>query len=87
MTGSRLELNELLHSLRKNRDQLALRLHLARAEARDEWARIEKEWQGIDRRLDAAGKVAAETSAEVLDRLGQAAEEIRKGYERLRKLF
>lgn len=43
-TTPRKELETLLDGLKQQRDELMVQLHLAKAEARDEWEELEKNW-------------------------------------------
>ena len=69
------------------RDEIKLKAHLGKAEAKDELDKLEKEWDTflvkckpfideIDQTTDNAGSA-----------LGLAADELKAGYERIRKLF
>jgi predicted nuclease with TOPRIM domain len=78
------KLDELFEELKRQRDELRLQIHLARAEARSEWEKLEARWDEIRPRLDMAARDAANTGKEMLEVLEQAAEVIRKGYQRIR---
>ena len=73
--------------LKQQRDELRVKLHLAKAEAKDEWARLEKQWEEMRPKLEAAKEEAGKTAESVGTALGLAVEELKKGYERLRKLL
>lgn len=70
--------------LKQQRDELRVKLHLAKAEAKDEWARLEKQWEEMRPKLEAAKEEAGKTAESVGTALGLAVEELKKGYERLR---
>lgn len=81
------ELKKLEDAVLQQRDELRVKLHLAKADARDEW-------EALERKLDEArGKfeLVRQNADESLDDIGAAArllgDEILKGYERLRRLF
>jgi hypothetical protein len=68
------------------RDELKVQMHLAKAELRDEWNRkLEPRYWDLKTKLDRIEEASAETATE----LGSAAklliDEIRDGYERIRK--
>ena len=84
MTDAKKELDRILQELQRQRDELNLRIHLAKADAKDEWQELEKKWQEMKPKLDAAGGEAVKTSENVLTGLQLALEEMRKGYERIR---
>ena len=45
MPGTLENLQKLCEDLKRQRDELQVRLHVAKAEARDEWARLEIRWE------------------------------------------
>lgn len=80
MTKAKEELAEVLEQLKQLRDELALKIHLGSMEAKSEWEELEQKWSDFEARarLD-----------ETAEGLGQAvsllAEEIKAGYDRIRK--
>ena len=40
--------------LKQQRDELRVRLHLGKADAKDEWARLETQWEALRPKLEAA---------------------------------
>jgi len=87
MSERREELERLLETLKQQRDELHLQLHLAKAEARDEWTAMEGKWQQVEQKLGQLREVAGETAEEVGVAAGLLVDEIGRGYARLRKLF
>jgi predicted nuclease with TOPRIM domain len=87
MTKTESELRTLAEDLRRERDELRVRMHLAKAEARDEWERLESRWEHVRARLEAVGHEAGKTAEDVAAALRLAAEELRRGYARLRALL
>jgi ribosome-associated translation inhibitor RaiA len=73
-----------LEHFKQQRDELQVQLHLAKAEAKDEWARLESQWDDIKPKLEAAKDEAGKTAESVGAALGLAIDELKKGYERLR---
>jgi len=73
--------------LRAVRDDLKVRLHLAKLDAEDLWEEIEKKWQHAEAKL----KVLGEAGQEAADDVAEAAElvlaEVKEGYDKLRRLF
>ena len=76
------KLDALFEELKRQRDELQLQIHLA--EARTEWEKLEAKWAEIRPRLDMAARDAANTGKDMLEVLEQAAEVIKKGYQRIR---
>lgn len=79
------DLDTLETKLAQVRDELRLKMHLARADARDAWEGLEQKWQHFGNRLgdlkDASGE-AAEDAWEGVKALGR---ELGEGYEKLRR--
>ncbi|MDC8448843.1 MAG: hypothetical protein LV473_10835 [Nitrospira sp.] len=67
-----------------NFNELHVQLHLAKADAKDEWARLESQWEEIKPKLEAAREEVGKTADSVGTALGLAIDELKKGYERLR---
>ncbi len=71
---------KILDDLKTRRDELALQIHLGTREAQDEFARLESEWEAF------AAKAKLEETAEGLgEALSTVGEELKKGFERLKK--
>jgi hypothetical protein len=80
--------DDLVAKLSKERDELALKMHLGKKEAQAEWEKLETQWN----RLKAVKgppmrEAAAETARGIGSALDQAADELKKGYEKIRKLL
>lgn len=75
----------LLESLRAERDELRVRLHLARAEVRDEWHALEQRWEHFESRARGAAEAAGASGREVGAALELLGEELRRGYARVRQ--
>src|SRR3569832_607169 len=83
MTDTKHDFDELLESLRRQRDKLKLKMHLARADARDEWTELKKKWQHKNAKSSAARRDAEDVSKNVFAAAKLVAEELRRGYERI----
>lgn len=77
--------DELFEDLKRQRDELRVQIHLASAEARDRWEKLEDKWNEIKPKLDQAARDAGKTGSEVLSALALAGEAIRQGYHRIRQ--
>jgi citrate lyase beta subunit len=80
--------DDLMARLKQERDELALKVQLGKAEAIAEWEKLEAEWN----RLKAVKgpplkEAAAETARGVGTAFEQAAGELKKGYEKIRKIL
>jgi hypothetical protein len=84
MTDERSDFDRLVDELETQRDELLLRIHLAKAEAKDEWEELESKWQNLQDRLPEVRNAASESAANIGAALGLVGEEIGKAYKRLR---
>ena len=83
---ARQDLERLADELKRQRDELRLKLHLAKAEARDEFERLEKRWEHVRGRLAVLAKEAGAASKDVGEATRLVLDEIKAGYRRLREL-
>jgi SMC interacting uncharacterized protein involved in chromosome segregation len=79
------KLEELIEELKQGRDELKVQIHLAKSEATDLWHETEAKWQHLRSQLDKVENGAGDISKDVGAAAILAAEEIKKGYERLRQ--
>ena len=79
------ELEKALRSLEQQRDELRLKLNLAKAEARDEWEKLERQLDQLRGKLRGAQEAASQSAADIGTAAKLLAEELRQGYERIRK--
>jgi seryl-tRNA synthetase len=84
MSDVKEQMTKALDHLKQQRDELQVQLHLAKADAKDEWARLEAQWDEIKPKLEAAREEVGRTAESVGAALGLAVDELKKGYERLR---
>ncbi|MDH3914870.1 MAG: hypothetical protein OEU49_00250 [Chromatiales bacterium] len=85
MTEHHEKIEHVLDRLRTERDELRVRAHLARAEAREEWDKLEHKWGDLESRAAAAGKEAKEASGDVRSAFDTLAAEIAEAYRRIRR--
>ena len=85
MTDWKAELQKALGELQTLRDELKVKVHLARADVRDEWEELEKKLEHLRSKLGVAGDEAGKAAQDVGAALKLVAAEIRKGYERVSK--
>lgn len=80
---------QLLTDLERERDELKVRLHLAKQEARDEWDKAEQKFallkEKARQRVGTAGEEAKGSMEDIGDAAKLLAQEIRQGFERVRK--
>lgn len=78
------DIADLAASLKRERDELYLQLHLFRAETRDQWAELEKQWTQLRRKSVAASAAAGEAAGEISAAARLVGEEVRAGYRKIR---
>jgi hypothetical protein len=87
MAELREELKKLEDTVLQQRDELRVKLHLAKADARDEWEELERKWAEAQVKFAQVQKAAGESSEGVEAAARLLGEELLKGYERIRRLF
>jgi hypothetical protein len=75
---------ELFDKLKTERDELKVRMHLAKAELRDEWDVAETQWNKFRNKSEQLAKVADESGEEILAAAKLLGDEIAEGYRKLR---
>lgn len=80
--------DDVLAKLKQERDELALKMHLGKKEAAAEWEKLEAKWHEIrTQKMPPMKKAADETVGGVGLAVDLAVDELKKGYEKLRKLL
>lgn len=87
MTSPREELSKVVDQLKTQRDELRVRMHLAKAEARDQWEALEKRWDHLRAEMEVVGREAGRAAGDVGAAAKLVLEEIKQGYERIRTLL
>jgi len=77
-------LTEELEELRRVRDELRLRIHLGKAEAKDLWEKSEAKLQELEAKLRSIADQAEEPLQDVGDAARLLLAEIKEGYHRIR---
>jgi hypothetical protein len=78
---------ELMEKLKQRRDELSVQMHLGKAEAKDLWQETEDKWRHLRSQLDKIDDTTGDAAKDVGAAAMLVAEEIKQGYERLRKLL
>jgi len=76
-----------LDSLRTLRDELRVQMELGKAEARDRFEQVEKEWSHLEGKLKQLGDASREELGEVQAAVDVLADQIREGYRHLKSLI
>jgi hypothetical protein len=74
------DIKEVMQEIKQSRDELALHMHLASLEIREEWDELEDQWGTFKARVD-----LEQTAEGVGGALVQLGHELKGGYQRLRR--
>jgi len=85
MANAREELEKLVQQLEQQRDELRVKMSLAKLDVREEWNKLEKKFAEFQAKTQPVREELGTTADNVGAALRLAAEEIREGYVRLRK--
>ena len=75
---------ELFEKLKTERDELNVRVHLAKADVKNEWAQVEKQWEHFRGKSELMQHVADEAGEEIWQATKLLGNEILKGYRKMR---
>ena len=78
-------IDETIETLKQERDELRVQAHLAKAELKDEWEDIEERLKKLYAKRDELADAASEVAEDVSTAAGLLVDEIKAGFERLRK--
>lgn len=85
MSDIRSSVDRMVNELKHERDELKVKLHLARMDAGDEWQKLETRLAKLDAKAQELGKVTAEASHEIGAAAKLLGEEIRRGLKTIGK--
>ena len=85
MPEKRERLGELISALKQQRDELALRIHLAEAEAKQEWNRLDDRLAQLTHEYEPLKHAVGASTEDVWESLKLVGEEIKHGFDRIRK--
>lgn len=78
-------LDRLVKRLQQERDELRLKLHLAKEDLADEWEKVEAKLSKLESKTKEVGSVAADVAKDVGAAAKLLAEEVGKGLEKIRR--
>ncbi len=87
MSEAKAKLQALLQQLETERDELKVKMGLAKLEAREEWKELEGKIDAMRGRLKVLGGEAKEVGGDVAAAAEVLAGEVKAGFARLRKLL
>ncbi|TWU42668.1 hypothetical protein [Novipirellula artificiosorum] len=85
MSEQRTAVEELIRTLKRERDELALKMHLANMDAKDEYERLSSKLGELSDQYEPVSDAVEETAGNVFSALKLAAEEMKAGFHRVRK--
>lgn len=78
------EYRDSIDFLRRERDEIKLKIHLGNVEVRDQWEEVEKKWEHFQARADVVGKISKDSAKEVGEASKMVGEEIKNTYKKIR---
>lgn len=81
------DVDDFVATLKTERDELMLKMHLAKAEAKDEWDKAEQKWAQLRARGERLGKELKFASGEIAVAAKLLGEEIKEAYARIRRVL
>jgi chromosome segregation ATPase len=85
MAIDRKQLDDLISSLKQQRDELAVQIHLGKAEAKEQWAKVTAQLDELTKDYQPAKEAAEESAEKILAALKLVAGEVQDGFQRVRK--
>lgn len=83
MKNTKERITRLVDELKQERDELRLKLQLAKMEAGDEWQELDAKWEKFESKARAVGNATAESADEIGVAAKLLGEEIRDGFKRI----
>jgi len=87
MANETKKLDVMKASIEQLRDEIKLKAHLGKTEAVEEFEKLEKRWDSFLVQCKPVAEEAGKTAENAGTALGLVADELKAGYERIRKLF
>jgi uncharacterized coiled-coil DUF342 family protein len=85
MTDLRRFLQDSIASLKQQRDELAVQMHLGKAELREEWDKMRAKLDKLNDDYEPVREAMGESAEQVVESLKLVAGEIKDGFQRIRK--
>jgi len=82
-TGKKLD--DLVNTVKQERDELKLRMHLASMEAKDEYDRLSEKCDQLAEEYQPVTDAVGKTADNLMSALGMVADELKFGFQRVRK--
>ncbi len=82
---NRNRLEELVEALKQQRDELALKIHLGKKEAQDEWSQVTDKLDKLQDDYKPVKEAVKESASNVTEALLQVGSEIQDSFHKIRK--
>ncbi len=79
------DLSDLVETLKQERDELRVKIHLAKLELQQEWEKTEKQWENFKAKADEVLKDTKEVAEEISESAKVIGEELKNAYLRIRE--
>lgn len=83
MNDMKTRIEDMLSELKQERDELKVKIHLAKLETSEEWQKLEGKLVKLESRVKQLGGVTAEASKDMGRAVKTLAEEIRDGFKKI----
>ena len=83
--NAKAEIEKLFEQVKQERDEIILKAHLFQADAKDEWQKVDKQWEHFKSKAGQVGKEAKGASDDVSAAAKLLGEEIINSLHRIRK--
>jgi len=80
-------IDEIVRELKQERDELRLKLKLAKMEASEEWVKLEAKLAKLEAKAKEVGSATADASQDIGEAAKLLGEEIRDGFKKIAKHF
>lgn len=81
------EMETFVQKIQQQRDELLLKMHLGKAEAKDEWAVAEKKWQQLKNKSPEVAKASGESMKDLGAAVKLVGQELLNSYARIKKIL
>ncbi|WP_305907822.1 hypothetical protein Q9L42_013795 [Methylomarinum sp. Ch1-1] len=78
------DFNELTENLKQQRDSIALKVHLAEMDVKEEWEKAEKKWDKFSAKARDIYDDTVDTGEEVIDTAKIIGDELNQAYQRIK---
>jgi hypothetical protein len=87
MVDTKEKIDDIVEQFKQERDELRLKLHLAKEDLGDEWDKLEASLAKLESKAKHVGGATLEASSDVGAAAKLLAEEIQKGFTKIRRHF